>query len=408
MASEFLQKRVALLTPHLGGGGAHKSTLSLARGLVAYGYTVDILVSYDEGRSLFEVPARCRLLALQYDDAPRVRHFIRAFRYFDSGMRILPLLRRQQFTEALAIAKYIETERPHFLMPTLTSTILATLLALPLTEVRPIVIPIVRNHPLGRKKLYRKLLRFLLPYAHRVVAISDGLVDSLSQGLSLPPNRIVRIYNPVVSDTLHILARERPPHCWFDPGGPPVLLAVGRLAPAKDYPTLLRAFRILTRNRPLRLVVLGEGDQRQRLEALVSDLGLRSKVCFLGWVANPYAYMSNASAFVLSSKFEGLGNVLIEALACGCPVVATDCPSGPREILNGGEYGALVPVGDHVALAAAINKVLTYPFDQELLRKRGCEFTFERSVEQYSLLLQCLSHSENEEGNGGREAGHDN
>jgi len=147
-------------------------------------------------------------------------------------------------------------------------------------------------------------------------------------------------------------------HPWFRPGQPPLLLAVGRLQMQKDYPTLIRAFAQVRQSRRARLLILGEGKERLMLEALIKKLGLEEDVSLPGFVMNPYAYMARASLFVLSSRWEGLPTVLIEALCCGTPVVSTDCPSGPREILRDGQYGQLVPVAQADALAKAIETTL--------------------------------------------------
>jgi glycosyltransferase involved in cell wall biosynthesis len=154
-------------------------------------------------------------------------------------------------------------------------------------------------------------------------------------------------------------AREAPRHSWFRPGEPPVVLGAGKLMPVKDFPALVRVVRRVRESRPVRLVILGEGAERTRLEDLVTELGLASEAFLPGFVQNPYAYMSHAGVFVLSSISEALPTVLIEAMAIGVPVVSTDCQHGPREILEGGKYGELVPVGDEGALAAAVVRALS-------------------------------------------------
>jgi len=175
-----------------------------------------------------------------------------------------------------------------------------------------------------------------------------------------------------------------------------VILAVGRLVVQKDYPTLLRAFSLVRRKRQAHLLILGEGQERPRLEALVRQLGLTENVQMPGFVKNPYAYMARARLLVLSSKWEGFGNVLMEALACGTPVVSTDCKSGPGEILAEGRFGRLVPVGDAQALAAAMLETLQTPPDQAMLRQRAQDFTLEKSVKEYLRVFQSclLSHEQ--------------
>jgi glycosyltransferase involved in cell wall biosynthesis len=169
-------------------------------------------------------------------------------------------------------------------------------------------------------------------------------------------------------------------HPWFAEGAPPVILGVGKLKPQKDFATLLRAFATLRAGRAARLVILGEGEQRGELEALAQNLGIAADVALPGFVDNPFPYMARASLFVLSSRFEGLPGVLIQALACGCPAVSTDCPSGPAEILEGGRYGPLVPVGDAEGLARAMAETLAAPLSPDILRERAAFFSTERAA----------------------------
>ena len=170
-------------------------------------------------------------------------------------------------------------------------------------------------------------------------------------------------------------------------GAPPLLLAAGRLAPAKDFATLLRAFARVRARRPVHLVILGEGGLRHTLEKQLRELGIEADVELHGFVDNPFAWMSRASLFVLSSAWEGSPGVLVEAMACGCPVVSTDCPSGPDEILDGGRYGRLVPVGDAAALTEAIATTLDATIDREALRARAREFDVDRAIERYLDVL---------------------
>ncbi len=205
--------------------------------------------------------------------------------------------------------------------------------------------------------------------------------------MRLRPGRVEVISHPIPHEQLALRAAEPPLHPWFHDQGPPILLAVGRLTPQKDYPTLLRAFSLLRRRRKARLLILGEGAERQNLETLAAELGIAADLSLPGFCANPYAAMSRAALLVLSSRFEGLPTVLMESLACGCPIVATDCPSGPHEILDAGKYGLLTPVGDAVALADAMNQSLDTHWDRERLRRRGRDFSGDRSTAAYLRLL---------------------
>jgi len=179
-------------------------------------------------------------------------------------------------------------------------------------------------------------------------------------------------------------------HPWFAPGAPPVVLGVGRLAPQKDFPTLIRAFARVRAERAARLMILGDGktpDRRAELLALADELGVAEEVALPGFQPNPFAYMARASLFVLSSAWEGLPGVLVQALACGCPVVSTDCPSGPAEILEQGQYGRLVAVGDEVALADAMRSTLDNPPERDRLRDRGAAFSVDLSIDRHLEVL---------------------
>jgi glycosyltransferase involved in cell wall biosynthesis len=223
--------------------------------------------------------------------------------------------------------------------------------------------------------------------ADGITAVSQGIAEDLVCSFGLPRERVTTIYNPVVTPELLAQAQAPLDHPWFAPDAPPVILGVGRLHPQKDFPTLLRAFARVRAVRVVRLVILGEGEQRAALQQLVAELGLTKDVALPGFVGNPFAYMARAGVFVLSSAYEGLPGVLIQALACGCPVVSTDCPSGPGEILEQGAYGPLVGVGDVAALAQAMLALLAHPPAAERLRHRAAEFSLDRAVDRYWRVL---------------------
>ncbi len=240
-------------------------------------------------------------------------------------------------------------------------------------------------------------LRRAYQSADAIVAISDGVAEDLSARSGIPRAHMTTIYNPVVDAELLEQAQEPIDHPWFGEDQPPVVLGVGRLHPQKDFPTLIAAFKRLRETRPARLVILGKADRipvrsrRDELEQLARRLDVADDVSMPGFTSNPFAFMSKADVFVLSSAYEGLGNVLIEAMACGCPVVSTDCPSGPREILEDGRYGPLVGVADAEGLAEAIGRVLDRPTDKEKLQSRAKMFTVERATRKYLDLL-CLAN----------------
>lgn len=221
----------------------------------------------------------------------------------------------------------------------------------------------------------------------RIVTISRGIAIELARRLALPPDKFRVIHNPIAVTEIRRQAEEPvdvPPTTY------PLLVAVGRLDPQKNLPLLFRAIARVVQEQPVMLYVLGEGRERPHLEALIQSLGLQAYIHLLGFQHNPYAYLKQADLFVLSSDYEGMANVLVEALAVGAPVVATDCPYGPREVLADGRYGRLVPPGDEIALAQAILCALRERanYDPAVLRRRADEFAVERIVPQYEQLFE--------------------
>jgi glycosyltransferase involved in cell wall biosynthesis len=238
-----------------------------------------------------------------------------------------------------------------------------------------------------RRRLLPRLMAHLYPRADAIVAVSEGVRQDLLGRFPLPPAAVHTIYNPVITPAL-LAARDAPlDDPWFVPGAPPVLINVAQLRVQKDQATLLRAFARLRARQPARLLILGEGNLRPALEAMAGELGIAPDVRLAGFVTNPLAYLRRARVFVLSSAWEGLPTVLIEALACGCPVVSTDCPAGPAEILGDGRYGALTPVGDADALAGAMETALAADGDRRALEQRGLEFSAAAAAPQYLDLL---------------------
>jgi glycosyltransferase involved in cell wall biosynthesis len=243
-----------------------------------------------------------------------------------------------------------------------------------------------------RRQLLPPMVKRVYSGADAIVAVSHGVADDLAFATGIPRERITMIYNPIVTSELARQAAASLDHPWLQPGAPPLVLGIGRLHEQKDFPTLLRAFARVRAKRTAHLMILGEADAKHptlqsELMALAARLGIATHIAFPGFVANPFAYLARAALFVLSSAWEGLPSVLIEALACGCPVVSTDCPSGPREILENGAYGPLVPVGDEAALAEAMLSVLHSPPDRDWLRSRGAIFAANHVADRYLEVL---------------------
>ncbi|GAB4275214.1 MAG: glycosyltransferase [Deferrisomatales bacterium] len=389
--------RLVCLVRSLSGGGMERMMLTLAGGFAARGYPTSLLVAVPRGALAARVPPGVELVALRRCSPWSARAAL--IRAGLGGLRaVLPLLAGpapRMVARVPDLARFLREARPCAVLSAGTQSNLAALWARALagSSVRVVVsernaLSAVRQGARRRfRRAYPALIGRLYPAADAVVAISKGVAEDLSSTSGLPRDRITVIYNPVVSAALQVKAREPVDHPWLAPGAPPVVLAAGRLHRQKDFPTLLRAFARVRPARPARLVILGEGEERARLERLARELGVAGEVALPGFVENPFAWMARADVFVLSSAWEGFGNVVVEALACGCPVVSTDCPYGPAEILDGGRYGPLVPVGDDEALARAILSVLAAPPDPERLRRRAARFAVAPAVERYLEVL---------------------
>ncbi len=357
---------VALMMPDFGGGGAERMMARLATSFAASGRSVELVVCSPAG------PFR--------DDV-------------GPDVRVVDLDRAGVLAALPAVVRYLRERRPRVVLVTLDHMTVVASWARALAGVPLRLVVRQANNPTAyvetswRARLVLRALRDRLRHADAVVTGSQGVADDLAAWARLPSELVHVVGNPVVDAALADLAEEPVDHPFFAEAGPPILLAAGRLTPQKDFMTLMRAFAIARTQRPLRLVVLGEGGERGALEAFVRDHELQDVVSLPGFVANPFAFMRRADAFVLSSAWEGLPAVLIQALACGCPVVATDCPSGPREVLDGGRYGPLVPVGDAPALAEAILSTLDDPPAPEALRARASTYGVDRSVRRYADVL---------------------
>jgi glycosyltransferase involved in cell wall biosynthesis len=357
---------IAIFLPALSGGGAERVMLRLARGLVARGIPVQILLARAEGPLLAEVPA---------------------------GADVVDLGAGTPWTKLGALVRYLREQHPRVLLSALDNINVGAWAAM-LAGVQTRVVVSVHN-TLSESMNERsgpvdKLRRALHLASYRLgndyVAVSEGVARDLETGSGVSRSRIHVIPNPVVADDLESSSTDAPEHLWFGQSIP-IVLGVGRLTAQTDFSTLLHAFALVRKRRPARLIILGEGEQREPLEALAVKLGIGAAVDLPGFVANPYAFMAGASVFVLSSLWEGLPTVLIEAMAVGTPVVATDCPHGPREILQDGAFGELVPVSDPTLMADAICRALDATTRPDL-RAAVEPYTAARAEQAYLALLQ--------------------
>ena len=382
-----------------GGGGAERVMLNLATALADRGHRVDLVMGRKEGHFLEEIPDTVTVIDLKVRSVrqllptvlkmPRVAAALAAHL---SGSRLPWIL-----GGVPGLAAYLSHQRPTALLSALSYPNMTAVLARRLSTASTRTVISVHNHlsvatagaDRAADKTFPQLAQRLYPEADRIVAVSDGVAEDLTHTLGLPRTRISTIYNPVFRPDMLTLAQAPLEHAWFAPDAPPVILGIGKLKPQKDFGCLIRAFARVRAVRPARLLILGEGSQREALLSLAGQLGVTNDIALPGFVANPFAYLGRATVFALSSAWEGLSNVIIEALACGCPVVSTDCPSGPAELLARGAYGSLVPVGDDTALAQALLASLDNPPHRERLLGRARQFSVARAVEQYlSVLLE--------------------
>lgn len=359
---------IGLFVPSLEPGGAERVMATLAGAFAERGCRVDLLLGVPSGPHLARIPSTVRVIDLK---APRALGAVAPLR------------------------RYIGRERPEALLSTLTHANLAAVWARALSGHRPRLVlreavsltAIDRARPDLRDRVLPRMVRVSYPAADAIVAVSEGVARSVLQVTGLPPERVTVIYNPAVDADVAQRCAAPIHHPWFSSAAPPVILGVGRLTEQKDFATLLRAFARVRARTETRLVILGEGESRPALLALAGELGIAREVDLPGVVADPYPYLARAALFALPSAWEGLPNALIEALAAGCPVVSTDCPSGPREILLGGRYGTLVPVRDPAAMAEAILTGLAATPDRAAARERAADFGVDRIAARYLEVL---------------------
>ena len=362
-------KRIAMLLPSFGGGGVQRASLHLARSFLERGFAVDLVVVQAHGPFSRDVPEGAKVIDLHA--AGMLAALPRLIAYLRASTPDVLLAAQNHVNLVAALAFRIAHPRTRLFLAEHNDMLEGAQRARG---------PVNRLRPLAARLLY--------PVADGIIAVSRGVAESVGIVARIPPGKIHTIYNPLLPDDLERLARARPSHAWFASKSLPVVLAVGRLAPQKDYPTLLRAFALLRARLPSRLIILGEGAERQHLEALADSLGISAHVSMPGFDENPYACIAGADVFVLASAYEGFPSVLVEALACGARVVSTDCRSGPAEILEGGRYGRLVPVGDAAALARALQAALEdSTFDREQSRQRAAKFSTTEAAESYLKLF---------------------
>lgn len=393
--------RIAILLPNFRDGGVERSMCKLAGAWLARGWQVDLVLFRGKHRWLEQVPegVRVRVLNRRYGWAPR-RLALRAHTGPAADL-LADVARPWPVRRSLAclpdLTEYLRETEPDLVVSAKTAMNVVAIWARRLADVCSRLVVTERTAPSARpggtRRFPARQVRQTYPQADAVIAVSRALADDLARVSGLPRSSIAVVYNPVIDEHMEAARNAPLEHPWFAERTP-VLLGAGRLAPQKDFDTLLRAFALARRHRPLRLVVLGEGPERRNLEALAENLEVSEHVDFPGYDSNPFRYMSRARAFVLSSRFEGLPGVLIQALACGCPAVSTDCPTGPGEILADGALGPLVPVGDAPAMADAIERILEHPPDPLMLAQRMRTFTTSEAAANYLQLAKLSTRTQ--------------
>ena len=363
-------RHAAFFFSNFGLGGIQRVRLALAEGLLARGWQVDLIVVDGTGPLRQQVPAGATVIDLQ------ARGGLAAF-----GALVRALRQRKPSA--------VVASQPHL------NTLALLARAVAGYHGRVIVcehIAVLQHAQNSRswKEWFNPLLAWLFyRFADAVVGVSRETARQVLQVSGLPPEKVHVIYNPISAPRLEQMAAEPAGQGWLGEPGQRVVVGAGRLTTQKDFATLIDAFALVHQRQPdTRLLILGEGEEQQALQEKIGALGLADVARLAGFLPNPFPVFSAASVFVLSSRWEGFGNVLVEALACGTPVVSTDCPFGPAEILEDGKYGALAPVGDAEGLARAILETLDAPMAAEQCKARAAEFSLERILPQYETLME--------------------
>ena len=364
---------VALYMHDLSGGGVERQSLILANELRAQGVDVTLVLHQVRGPLLANLPP---------------------------DMHVVDLKSQRTLQDIPRLAAFLRRARPDILLANLDHNNIAALLAKALAMSRTRVI-ICQHNPISPAftvfeswtyKFIPLAYRLLSVLASRAVAVSTGVAAELRELAGIPSRKVFTIHNPVVGPDFQERSQRHVEHPWFDQPDHPVFITAGRMVPQKDHETLIRGFALHRQRCDSRLIILGAGPLQDELEALCRELGVTDAVGFLGYQPDALPFFRRADAFVLSSQCEGFGNVLVEAMACGTPIIAADCYHGPAEILGDGRYGLLVPTRDPAALALAMDQIPTLRtrFPSETLRARADEFSYAVCAARYRALFKTL------------------
>ncbi len=361
-------KRIAIFVSFSGQGGVERAMTQLSAGLMDQGVAVDLLLPRAAGEHMESIP---------------------------QGVNVIRFNTGHTFSSLLPLVRYLKKERPDALLAAKHRAIVTAVIASRLAGFRGKVVGNIQttisagleDSNIVKRSMYVWMMKIFYRWADLIVAVSRGVADDILALTGLDPVKVAVIYNPVVTPEIFDRGRQPVEHPWFTDSGIPVVLGIGRLTKQKDFHTLLRAFEKVRKTRPCRLIVLGDGGDLASLRSLALELGVQDDIDFPGFQKNPFAWLSRSRLFVLSSQWEGFGIVLVEAMALGVPIVSTDCPNGPNEILKNGKFGELVPVEDPKALADAIVRTLDNPLPAEVLKSASKDYTVEKIGEDFYRLL---------------------
>jgi glycosyltransferase involved in cell wall biosynthesis len=389
------------------GGGLQRNRWNIAMEYIKKGFEVDLLAFNADGIEHIPQTTRvnCYVMNQHGSFTTRITAMMSAprdWRQFMLRPVGIPLNIAHTLRRLPSVMSYLNSRSPDILIGGGTQVNLCIVIAKVCTKANTRII-VSEHNPLSYTLAVKKhvtpwrwrylppLLRQAYIAADGLVAVSHALAEDLEYTLKLPPGKVQVIYNPVVNEDLWARMQEPLDHPWFNDHDIPVLLNVARIVPMKDQETLLKAFALARAHRPMKLIILGNGPDYVRLQNIARELKVQSDVEMPGFEPNPIRFMARADAFVLTSISEGFGNVLVEAMAAGCPVVSTNCKAGPAEILDNGRYGRLVEVGNPNEVCRGILETLENPPPKEMLKDRARIFSAETAANEY-LKIASSKH----------------